>query len=80
MVAVASSMLTEKLTFCTNKIEYNTGCHSNKSNKLTCSAQMSVRTYNPSVRVGNWNEDIALEEVLLSFCLKWIHMLIDRIF
>lgn len=22
-----------------------------------------VRTYNPSVRVGNWNEDIALEEV-----------------
>jgi len=24
---------------------------------------MSVRTYNPSVRVGNWNEDIALEEV-----------------
>ena len=24
---------------------------------------MSVRTYNPSVRVGNWNEDIQLEEV-----------------
>jgi len=24
---------------------------------------MSVRTYNPSVRVGNWNEDVALEEV-----------------
>lgn len=24
---------------------------------------MSVRTYNPSVRVGNWNEDICLEEV-----------------
>lgn len=23
---------------------------------------MSVRTYNPSVRVGNWNEDIQLEE------------------
>jgi len=27
---------------------------------------MSVRTYNPSVRVGNWNEDIQLEED----CLK----------
>jgi len=26
---------------------------------------MSVRTYNPSVRVGNWNEDICLEEDLL---------------
>ena len=25
---------------------------------------MSVRTYNPSVRVGNWNEDICLKEVL----------------
>ena len=24
---------------------------------------MSVRTYNPSVRVGNWNEDLCLEEV-----------------
>ena len=27
-------------------------------------AKMSVRTYNPSVRVGNWNEDIQLEEVV----------------
>ena len=26
---------------------------------------MSIRTYNPSVRVGNWNEDIWLEEDLL---------------
>jgi len=26
---------------------------------------MSVRTYNPSVRVGNWNEDLCLEEDLL---------------
>uniref|UniRef100_H2YBW8 Cilia- and flagella-associated protein 161 n=1 Tax=Ciona savignyi TaxID=51511 RepID=H2YBW8_CIOSA len=26
---------------------------------------MTVRTYNPSVRVGNWNEDICLEEDLL---------------
>merc|ERR1712136_367242 len=24
-----------------------------------------IRTYNPSVRVGNWNEDICLEEDLL---------------
>lgn len=24
---------------------------------------MTTRTYNPSVRVGNWNEDIQLEEV-----------------
>lgn len=31
---------------------------------------MSVRTYNPSVRVGNWNEDIALEEVLYSFSFE----------
>lgn len=29
-----------------------------------CSTKMTnVRTYNPSVRVGNWNEDIQLEEV-----------------
>ena len=26
---------------------------------------MSVRTYNPSVRVGNWIEDLCLEEDLL---------------
>lgn len=26
---------------------------------------MSVRSYNPSVRVGNWNEDINLEEVVM---------------
>ena len=26
---------------------------------------MSVRTYNPNVRVGNWNEDLCLEEDLL---------------
>lgn len=26
---------------------------------------MNVRTYNPSVRVGNWNEDLCLEEDLL---------------
>ena len=25
---------------------------------------MAVRTYNPSVRVGNWNEDVQLEEVM----------------
>ena len=24
---------------------------------------MSVRTYNPSVLIGNWNEDVCLEEV-----------------
>ena len=24
---------------------------------------MSVRTYNPSVLIGNWNEDICLQEV-----------------
>ena len=24
---------------------------------------MSVRTYNPSVLIGNWNEDICSEEV-----------------
>lgn len=28
---------------------------------------MSVRTYNPSVRVGNWNEDICLKEVCRDF-------------
>lgn len=39
------------------------------TNKLDCSreaafrGEMSVRTYNPSVRVGNWNEDLCLEEV-----------------
>ena len=27
--------------------------------------KMSARTYNPSVRVGNWIEDICLEEDLL---------------
>lgn len=26
---------------------------------------MAVRPYNPSVRVGNWSEDIQLEEVFL---------------
>ena len=26
---------------------------------------MSVRTYNPSVLIGNWNEDICLEEVIV---------------
>jgi len=31
---------------------------------------MSVRTYNPSVRVGNWNEDIQLEEDTLKDFLK----------
>ena len=37
--------------------------------RVDCS-EMSVRTYNPSVRVGNWNEDICLEEVskVLSVC------------
>ena len=29
---------------------------------------MSIRTYNPSVRVGNWNEDIQLEEVRRAKC------------
>ena len=40
---------------------------------------MSVRTYNPSVRVGNWNEDIALEEVLYSFPFEifWNNQIID---
>ena len=28
---------------------------------------MSVRTYNPSVRVGNWNEDLCLEEVTVLY-------------
>ena len=32
---------------------------------------MSVRTYNPSVRVGNWNEDLCLEEVRLEFFLNF---------
>ncbi|KAL8583904.1 hypothetical protein ACOMHN_009657 [Nucella lapillus] len=31
---------------------------------------MSVRTYNPSVRVGNWNEDIQLEEDTLKNFLE----------
>jgi len=31
---------------------------------------MSVRTYNPSVRVGNWNEDLCLEEDLLKDFLE----------
>lgn len=31
---------------------------------------MSVRTYNPSVRVGNWNEDIQLEEDTLKDFLQ----------
>ncbi|KAK3096717.1 hypothetical protein FSP39_002636 [Pinctada imbricata] len=31
---------------------------------------MSVRTYNPSVRVGNWNEDIQLEEDTLKDFLE----------
>ncbi len=30
---------------------------------------MSVRTYSTSVRVGNWNEDIQLEEVLFVYIL-----------
>jgi len=35
---------------------------------------MSVRTYNPSVRVGNWNEDIQLEEdTLKNFLYKREH-------
>jgi len=32
---------------------------------------MSVRTYNPSVRVGNWNEDLCLEEVLRRMTSAW---------
>ncbi|XP_075063898.1 cilia- and flagella-associated protein 161 [Mixophyes fleayi] len=31
---------------------------------------MSVRTFNPSVRVGNWNEDVALDEDLLKDFLE----------
>ncbi|CAI8035153.1 Cilia- and flagella-associated protein 161 [Geodia barretti] len=31
---------------------------------------MSVRTYNPSVRVGNWNEDLCLEEEQLKDFLE----------
>jgi hypothetical protein len=31
---------------------------------------MSIRTYNPSVRVGNWNEDLCLEEDLLKDFLE----------
>lgn len=31
---------------------------------------MSIRTYNPSVRVGNWNEDIQLEEDTLKHFLE----------
>merc|ERR1711976_1058634 len=34
------------------------------------STNMSVRTYNPSVRVGNWNEDIQLEEDTLKDFLE----------
>ena len=30
---------------------------------LQIQTAMSVRSYNPSVRVGNWNEDLCLEEV-----------------
>ena len=33
---------------------------------------MSVRTYNPSVRVGNWNEDVQLEEVCEVLCVGQI--------
>lgn len=33
---------------------------------------MSVRTYNPSVRVGNWNEDLCLEEVNTTY-FKYMH-------
>jgi len=29
-----------------------------------------IRTYNPQVRVGNWNEDICLEEDLLNDFLE----------
>ncbi|XP_072038103.1 cilia- and flagella-associated protein 161-like [Amphiura filiformis] len=31
---------------------------------------MSVRTYNPSVRVGNWNEDLCLEEDMVKDFLE----------
>ena len=27
--------------------------------------QPGIRTYNPQVRVGNWNEDVCLEEDLM---------------
>lgn len=37
---------------------------------------MSVRAYNPSVRVGNWNEDLCLEEVCTS-TLHELHVLGD---
>lgn len=30
-----------------------------------------IRTYNPQVRVGNWNEDICLEEDLLNGTLYY---------
>ena len=29
-----------------------------------------VRPYNPAVRVANWNEDIALEQVCSILCLS----------
>ena len=31
---------------------------------------MNTRTYNPSVRVGNWSEDLCLEEDLLKDFLE----------
>lgn len=40
------------------KLEVRTICN----NKCYHFFTMSVRTYNPSVRVGNWSEDICLEE------------------
>ena len=41
---------------------------------------MSVRTYNPSVLIGNWNEDICLQEVreMWEFAL-FVHSLCDSI-
>lgn len=41
---------------------------------------MSVRTYNPSVLIGNWNEDICLQEVreMWEFDL-FVHNLCDNI-
>ena len=41
---------------------------------------MSVRTYNPSVLIGNWNEDICLQEVreMWEFDL-FVHSLCDNI-
>ena len=35
--------------------------------------QPGIRTYNPQVRVGNWNEDVCLEEDLMKGTMRTVH-------